>query len=44
VAARGAGLYRAEGLLLHMPGRWRFIFDLALDGRIARVIREVDVP
>ena len=44
VAARGQGLYRAEGLLLHMPGRWRFIFDLALDGRSARLTREVDVP
>ena len=44
VAARDAGLYRAEGLMLHMPGRWRFIFDLALDGRSVRVTREVDVP
>ena len=31
VEARGALRYRAEGLLLHMPGRWRFMFDLALD-------------
>lgn len=44
VAARGAGLYRAEGLLLHMPGRWRFIFDLVLDGRSVRLTHEVDVP
>jgi len=44
VAAREPGLYRAEGLLLHMPGRWRFIFDLALDGRSLRLTREVEVP
>ena len=44
VAARGPGLYRAEGLMLHMPGRWRFIFDLALDGRSARLTHEVEVP
>ena len=44
VAARGPGLYHAEGLMLHMPGRWRFIFDLALDGRSARLTHEVDVP
>ncbi|HEY6512190.1 MAG TPA: FixH family protein [Burkholderiaceae bacterium] len=44
VVARGPGLYHAEGLMLHMPGRWRFIFDLDLDGRTARLTQEVDVP
>lgn len=24
----GAGRYRAEGLMFHMPGRWEFLFDL----------------
>lgn len=24
-----AGRYLAEGMMFHMPGRWRFIFDLA---------------
>jgi hypothetical protein len=23
-----AGSYRAEGLLLHMPGRWEFVFEI----------------
>lgn len=23
------GLFRAEGLLLHMPGRWEFVFEVA---------------
>ena len=43
VAARGAGLYRAEGLMLHMPGRWRFVFDLQLDGRTLQLTHEVEV-
>lgn len=44
VEPRGSGRWRADGLLLHMPGRWRFVFELALDGRSLRVEREVDVP
>ena len=28
VAARGSGLYRAEGLMFHMPGRWELVFEL----------------
>ena len=28
VVARGAGLYRADGLMFHMPGRWDLLFDL----------------
>jgi hypothetical protein len=43
VEALGAGRYRAEGLMFHMPGRWRFIFDLAVDGTTVRLMREVDV-
>lgn len=43
VAARGPGLYRAEGLMLHMPGRWRFLFDLQLDGRTLQLAHEVEV-
>ena len=39
----GAGRYRADGLMFHMPGRWRFIFDLAVDGTAERLTREVDV-
>jgi hypothetical protein len=43
VKALGAGRYRADGLMFHMPGRWRFIFDLAVDGTTVRLTREVDV-
>lgn len=28
VTARGAGAYRAEGLMFHMPGRWELVFEL----------------
>lgn len=27
VTALGGGRFRAEGLLLHMPGRWEFVFE-----------------
>jgi hypothetical protein len=30
--------------MLHMPGRWRFMFDLGLQGRSVRVTHEVEVP
>lgn len=29
VTAAGGGTFRAHGLLLHMPGRWEFSFDVA---------------
>lgn len=44
VQAQGDGRFRAEGLLLHMPGRWRFSFDLVTDGRVQRLQHELDVP
>ena len=28
IASAGAGRFRAEGLLLHMPGLWEFSFDV----------------
>jgi hypothetical protein len=43
-ALPGLDRWRAEGLMFHMPGRWRFIFDLkTVDGPV-RVTHEVDVP
>jgi hypothetical protein len=37
VRALGDGRYRAEGLMLHMAGRWRLLFDLpAANGQPAR--------
>jgi YtkA-like protein len=43
VSTVSPGVYRAEGLMFHMPGRWRVIFDLPLEGRTLRLTRELDV-
>lgn len=32
VTSESEGLFRANGLLLHMPGHWEFTFELAGDG------------
>jgi hypothetical protein len=37
------GVQRAEGMMFHMPGTWRVIFDVALDGRTLRLTREIEV-
>ena len=39
----GPGRYRAEGVLLHMPGRWRLVFDLGPAEAPRRLVRVVDV-
>lgn len=43
VALSPPGRYRAEGLLLHMPGRWRLIVELALPQGPLRLTHEIDV-
>ncbi len=44
VKALGAGRFEAQGLMLHMPGRWRFIFDLGSGSTAQRVTHEVQLP
>jgi hypothetical protein len=39
----GADRWRAEGLMLHMPGRWRFIVEFDTSGGVQRLTHEVDV-
>lgn len=41
--AEGQSRYRAEGLLLHMPGRWRLHFELSVDGRFERLAHDIDL-
>ena len=41
LAATDAGRYVAEGLLFHMPGQWRFLFDVEHAGRRTRLASEV---
>lgn len=43
VRTLGDGRYRADGLMLHMPGQWRLLFDLSADGRIERFTHAVDL-
>lgn len=38
-----AGRYRAEALLLHMPGRWELIIELNADGRTERLSAPFDL-
>lgn len=45
VTALGGDRHRADGLMFHMPGRWRFIFELTgADGQVVRLTREVELP
>lgn len=39
----GDGRYLASGLLLHMPGRWRFSFELRADERPLRATSEIEL-
>jgi len=37
VVARGGGLYRADGLMFHMPGRWELRFDVVTSAGTERL-------
>lgn len=42
--ALGAGRYAVDGMMLHMPGRWRFTFELQTDeGRTLQLERELEI-
>jgi hypothetical protein len=41
VTSNGAGKYRAEGLMFHMPGRWEYIFEVRAGGTIERLTTSV---
>lgn len=41
VVAEGAGRFRAEGLLFHMPGRWQFVFDIEASGAHERITQDL---
>jgi hypothetical protein len=43
VEALPDGVYRAHGLMFHMPGTWRVIFDLPLENRTLRLTQEIEV-
>ena len=41
VSAVGDGRFLAEGLLFHMPGRWRLVFDVQRGGRTERLATDL---
>jgi hypothetical protein len=43
VSARGDGLYVAEGMLFHMPGRWELLFDVERGGSTERLKTEIEL-
>jgi len=43
VKALGGGLYRAEGLMFHMPGRWELVFELRGGGAPLRLTQSLQV-
>lgn len=44
VATVSAGRWRAEGLLLQMPGKWELRFDVQAAGRTERLRQTIVVP
>ena len=43
VTAEAPGRYRADGLLLHMPGRWELVFEIRAPGRSDRLTRSIEL-
>jgi len=43
IRALGGEHYAVDGLMFHMPGRWRFMFDLGSGADLVRLMHEVDV-
>ena len=41
LTAKSPGHYVAEGLMFHMPGRWRLLFDVERGGRRARLASDL---
>jgi len=41
VSAQGGGLYRAEGLMFHMAGRWELVFELRAGGATERLAQSL---
>ena len=43
ITADGSGTFTARGLLLHMPGRWEFAFDVASEAAREQLRANVDL-
>lgn len=44
VKSIGAQRWQAEGLMFHMPGRWRLLFELTTPQGVRKLSRELDLP
>ncbi len=43
IAAVGSNLYRAEGMMFHMPGTWQLLFEQRADGGPARLTTDIEI-
>jgi hypothetical protein len=41
VAATGEGRYRADGLMLHMAGKWELVFEVRAKDSVERVVQVI---
>lgn len=41
VSTTPGGVYVAEGLLFHMPGRWQLVFDVKRTGGTAQLVTDI---
>jgi hypothetical protein len=39
VTATGEGRYRADGLMLHMAGKWELVFEVRAKGSVERAVQ-----
>jgi hypothetical protein len=44
VVRRGDGVFVADGMLFHMPGRWQLLFDVERGGRVERLSTDIELP
>lgn len=43
IAATGANAFRAEGMMFHMPGKWRLLFERRASAGTARLTTDVEI-
>jgi hypothetical protein len=41
VTATGEGRYKAEGLMLHMAGKWELVFEVRAKDSVERVVQSI---
>jgi YtkA-like protein len=41
ITSKGQGRYRAEGLMLHMAGKWELVFEVRAMDTVERVVQSI---